>query len=424
MLTITERIKIFPIVHGFLPASDIAFPSICRRHPTFYCFIRWDALERVLVFNEEHSTRNKKCLWDIWNGPVVRSHSRSINMTRLSPTKPKHRLCHVGTWCLIMTADCNHVDMDELFVLAQKEDWNTLAELLEHLQDRNILFALSPSRSVVLDEHGTVLHIVCSSSNVNKTVVEKLLQLAGPELLLVQDPLGHTALHDAFRSCAPLDVMELLVTSDSLKTKDNLCLTPLDHVCERIIMREERHRYDKNEENNTDMYLWECARMMLQAWGQKTPNNEEKCMMMHACIQASSSCPLALRQRVMKRYAHQLETQDSSGNLPLHIAAGNVVDEDEDLEVIQQVLEAFPAAIRIVNANGHLPLDKAIRAGRTWSSGAQLLFEAFPEALFVSENPIPPAHYAVVFEEIGRKGSVDAFYKMIKAQPELFRRRR
>jgi hypothetical protein len=160
--------------------------------------------------------------------------------------------------------------------------------------------------------------------------------------------------------------------------------------------------------------------MMLQALGQ---DNGEKRMMMHACIQASSSCPLALRQRVMKRYAHQLEMPDSSGNLPLHIAARNIVDEDEDVEVIQQVLDACPAAIRAINEDGNLPLEEAVRAGRTWNNGARILFQAFPEAILVSENHIPASHYAILFEEIGRKGSMeDSLYKMFKAKPELFRR--
>lgn len=146
-------------------------------------------------------------------------------------------------------------------------------------------------------------------------------------------------------------------------------------------------------------------------------------MMMHACIRAHSSCPLALRQRIMKRYQHQLQVPDCRGNLPLHIAAGNIIEEDEDMEVIQQVLDAYPAATRVVNKNGNLPLDEAICAGRTWSSGAKILFEAFPEAILVSGHyKIPPAQYALVFSEIGRIGSVDSLFRILHGQPELFRR--
>lgn len=326
--------------------------------------------------------------------------------------------------------DNNRIDMDELFSLAQKEEWDTLISRIHQVKDGDgkiLLFCLSSSQSYVrTDEQGTLLHLVCSSPNVNKNVVEVLLKVAGSNLICVQDPLGHTALHDAFRSGAPLDVLDLLVTTDSVAVKDNLCLTPLDHVCERIIMREERHRYYEEENNNsTDDYLWSCARMMLQALGQSSnnTNGEEKSMIMHACIKASSSCPLALRQRIMKRYAHQLELPDALGNLPLHIAARTVVDEDEDVEVIQQVLEACPAAIHAVNQVGNLPLDEAILAGRTWSNGARILFEAFPEAILVSENHrVPAAHFAVVFSEIGRKGCIDSLYRVLHAQPELFRR--
>ena len=317
------------------------------------------------------------------------------------------------------------VDVNELFSLSQKEDWDILLSRIHELKSPKVVLVSSRS-DIRTDEQGTLLHIVCSSPNVHADIVQTLLQVAGPDLACIQDGLGHTALHDAVRSGAPMEVVDLLVTHQSVKVKDNLSLTPLDHVCERIIMREERHRYyDKQhkENNHTDSYLlWECAQRMLQALGQR--DEEQQCMMMmHACIQASSSCPLALRQRVMNRYAHQLEMPDGFGNLPLHIAARNVVDEDEDVEVIQQVLDAYPAAIRVANENGSLPLDEAIRAGRTWSNGARVLFEAFPEAVLVSsQNRIPPAHYALVFEEIGRNGSMDSLYRMLKAQPELFRR--
>jgi hypothetical protein len=111
-----------------------------------------------------------------------------------------------------------------------------------------------------------------------------------------------------------------LMSSNAVRIQDHLYLTPLDHVGERIIMREERHCYDKDDNvDATDLYLWECARLMLHALGPPTiPRNQ---LMMHACIQAGSFCPLTLQQRVMKRYAYQLDTPDEFGNLPLHIAA-------------------------------------------------------------------------------------------------------
>lgn len=181
-------------------------------------------------------------------------------------------------------------------------------------------------------------------------------------------------------------------------------------------MREERHRYDKDENvDATDLYLWECARLMLHALGPPTiPVNQ---LMMHACVQAGSFCPLALRQRVMKRYAHQLDTPDEFGNLPLHIAASlSVSDDEEAVEEIQQVLEACPSAIQAGNTEGKFPLNIAIDAGRTWSSGARTLFEAFPEA--IASQDIPIACYPMILSEIG----ADSLYRVAKATPELFQR--
>jgi hypothetical protein len=309
--------------------------------------------------------------------------------------------------------------VENLFSLAHQEEWDTLATRITELKDPQILFSLS-SRNAQdqdrTDEVGTLLHLVCSSDAVNKSVVQALLDKAGPDLTSVQDPLGHTALHDAFRSGAPLDVIQLLTSA--VRIQDNLCLTPLDHVCERIIMREERHRYDKDDNvDATDLYLWDCARSMLHALGPShVPVNQ---LMMHACIQAGSSCPLALRQRVMKRYGHQLDTPDEFGNLPLHIAASlSVSSDEEDVEEIRQVLKACPTATQAVNTEKKLPLDVAIDAGRTWSSGARTLFEAFPEAIICQDIPIP--HYPMILSEIG----ADSIYRVVKATPDLFRRKR
>lgn len=329
-----------------------------------------------------------------------------------------HSLCQNAKLAAAITVTSKMGDdhVENLFSLVYQEDWDTLMTRITELNDPKILCNLSSRNAEVrIDEVGTLLHLVCSSDAVNKAVLQALVDKAGPELVLLQDPLGHTALHDAFRSGAPIDVIQLL--TGAVRVKDNLCLSPLDHVCERIIMREELHRYTKDDNDATDLYLWECARLMLHALGPPTVPGDQ--LMMHACIQAGSSCPLALRQRVMKRYAHQLDTPDKYGNLPLHIAASlSVASDEEDVEEIQQVLRACPTAIQAVNMEGKLPLDVAIDAGRTWSSGACILFEAFPEAIVCQDIPI--AHYPMILSEIGP----DSLYRVIKATPELFQRKR
>ena len=213
--------------------------------------------------------------------------------------------------------------IENLFSLVYQKDWDTLMIRIAELEDPKVLCDMSWRHgNVRIDDGGTLLHLVCSSDAVNKAVVQAILDEAGSELVLLQDSFGHTPLHNAFRSGAPLEVIQLLTmgTCNAVRVKDHLCLSPLDHVCERIIMREERHRYkSKDDDHATDLYLWECARLMLQALGTTTSTSttavqlpvvvavaeqqhQHQLMMMHACIQAGSSCPLALRQRVMKRY--------------------------------------------------------------------------------------------------------------------------
>ena len=173
------------------------------------------------------------------------------------------------------TTPTNDDMLRELFSLAQKQDWENLISLVDSIKDGRILYSLQgDSTNTTTDEQGTLLHIVCSCPTVTTQVVQALLHKAGTDLLLVPDSLGHVPLHDAVRSGAPIDVISLLVTRHSVHVKDNLCLTPLDHVCERIIMREERHRYEKkkqqqehNEKDTDDNYYWQCARLVLIALG-------------------------------------------------------------------------------------------------------------------------------------------------------------
>jgi hypothetical protein len=94
-----------------------------------------------------------------------------------------------------------------------------------------------------------------------------------------------------------------------------------------------------------------------------------------------------------------------------------VTGDEEDVEEIQQVLKAYPTAIQAGNIEGELPLGIAIDAGRTWSSGARALFEAFLEAIVCQDIPI--AHYPMILSEIG----ADSLYRVVKATPELLQKK-
>jgi hypothetical protein len=81
-------------------------------------------------------------------------------------------------------------------------------------------------------------------------------------------------------------------------------------------------------------------------------------------------------------FREQVPTRDEHGNWPLHIVANMTPHScSHFVELVTVTLRWCPAAARVVNADGLLPLAIMARAGHAWSSGARIMLEAYPAAV-------------------------------------------
>jgi len=67
---------------------------------------------------------------------------------------------------------------------------------------------------------------------------------------------------------------------------------------------------------------------------------------------------------------------------PLYLASNTT----KDLEVIKDVLNAYPEAASIPDQFGDLALHLSLRAGKTWCTGVKEIFEAAPHAIHVQDR--------------------------------------
>jgi hypothetical protein len=184
---------------------------------------------------------------------------------------------------------------------------------------------------------------------------------------------------------------------------------------------------DQNNNHNIHIHhrehdCWECVRRILVAHAQQAHASVSYNLDLphvHACL-ASPDIPYALKDRVLRLYgprswlqcipphgtplhwiaAECMDTTNKNGSTTLStaingnnsmnatssITASSVSHHasrpfHNDDEWLLPVLHACPAAAAVRNDHGALPLDVAVAAGRTWSTGCRELLEAYPAAL-------------------------------------------
>lgn len=186
-----------------------------------------------------------------------------------------------------------------------------------------------------------------------------------------------------------LRMLKTILTLDSNLSRvvDQNHLRPIDQLTQRILMVEERRRYEHHgsrttHDNNGEHDFFECARALLLA---ECNISVDSCMpLLHACLRATNT-PFSLLEISIRKFGQQTAlVADENGNLPLHLAATRD-PEDDDVTLIKALLRFGPTAASIRNHAGHTPLYLALSTGRTWEHGCEALFKAAPDASIVSD---------------------------------------
>lgn len=86
-------------------------------------------------------------------------------------------------------------------------------------------------------------------------------------------------------------------------------------------------------------------------------------------------------------------------------------------EVVQRLLYEYPAACRITNHDGLLPLELMARSGKVWSDGMWIVFLEHPAAMM--DLGLNSHSLCAVLEKLGKESSPNAMFRLLKDAPDL-----
>mmetsp|Transcript_19763 Transcript_19763/g.30497 ORF Transcript_19763/g.30497 Transcript_19763/m.30497 type:complete len:321 (-) Transcript_19763:118-1080(-) len=310
--------------------------------------------------------------------------------------------------------------MKKFFCIAREGDWENLVHELKQESsvnpDRESL--LSPKDDV---NRENILHQVCYNSSVTAIVIETVLDIGGPQLAAEQNYLGQTPLH-IYLTCthggASVAVCRALVIAkpETVRIEDNEYLRAIDVLYQKIIMKEERARYQPEEKQSLED-LWANARIIVEAF-RPTFSGQQSLPMVHACLEIGEDCPFALWERALQQFPDDIFEPGENGNLPLHIAASTSPPDELEVDLLNEILKLFPKAASIRNNKDQLPLDLAISSGRTWRSGIGLLLDAYPLAI---DDHIQPNEYPLILSHFSSSSSKrNILFQLLLGKPDLF----
>lgn len=339
--------------------------------------------------------------------------------------------------------DDNYNDSIDFFSafmsLAEAHEWDKFLHKSQQVKQECSSNADSstPAASLLLQEAYTILHWM--SKQVPDDILEKFVDLFADDL---RDTITQP-LHEAIEAGVSARFLRKLVIvfGSKVGSYDSENQTPLDILCRKIIMSEERQKYatSGNDEQyqtfdqSMDDNLWECARIMLVALsssiktGEKSMS-EDNTPLLHAIVLAGSKCPESLRNRAFKKFKSQLTLHDKNGNLPIHVCAGMTMkrtantdskrdassDDDDNENYFQELIRHAPQTVSMTNAKNQTPLEVAVESGRTWSAGIDTLVQAQP--LVIERLDL----HLAVYPQIMAKCGSDLLFRVLLEKPELY----
>jgi hypothetical protein len=312
-----------------------------------------------------------------------------------------------------------------LFELALHEDWDSLALMLETAP---VLTNESAVTNMLNDKYGadepepftqysSLLHVVVAFSTVPVSIVESLLQQA-PSLVYTWDSLGRTPLHIAAIYSSQAEVVRKLVqhAPQTALQQDETILRSIDHLCQKILMKEERSKYTHDEAMNGQgsklNKLWSCVQPLAVGMDPSGDYDWDS-PTLHSCFRASDF-PYALLERAMKRFSRDFSRSDARGNYPLHVVAGMSGDDDPEENFLTSIAMKYMEAAKCRNADGLLPLHLAIES-RSWDTGIAEMLEIFP-----APGTFSVALSTHVMGKASREGKTTIVFQLLRNQIEFF----
>lgn len=128
--------------------------------------------------------------------------------------------------------------------------------------------------------------------------------------------------------------------------------------------------------------------------------------------------PIQLIKTAIKVNPDWTKHADADGNYPLHLIVQRRPFRVKDVEVIRELLQAYPEAAEMRNKDNDLPIHIAIRERMVWEEGVRDIANANTEMLGIldNQNHLYPFLLAAT---LGGRVAVNTTYQLLLAKPHL-----
>lgn len=245
------------------------------------------------------------------------------------------------------------------------------------------------------DNEGSLALHFATHYGASASVVEIVLKAYEPAIRK-QDKYGRTPLFHAVAKAAGLEVLRILVSADpSMVTTP--CLPP---------DKPKKYRQHAHWVKRTPLYLswsavlsdrqarqrragkvWDKAQFLLEAafnmYRDLRPTIPRVYRILHSAVAMDSLLPPGVVELAIQARPNQLqEPEETEGRLPLAVAASTPHASRRRSDILIKVLlQAYPAATRILDSKGRTPLILAALSGKSWDAGIASLLQADPDVI-------------------------------------------
>ncbi|KAL7557909.1 hypothetical protein ACA910_009224 [Epithemia clementina (nom. ined.)] len=309
-----------------------------------------------------------------------------------APVTPLIDLARMQNWDLVLKQatrrGAKYHDMDGLYPLHWAVSGGPPQQVVEALLN------VYPSGAHKLDKEGsTPLHFATHYA-ASPGVVELLLK-AYPKAVRLQDLYGRSPLYHAVDKCLAMEALKLLVQADPSMatvpclpkehrdlplTRTTATMTPLYIAWARVV------RERKIGKGKKQCKPLEKAHLLLEAaffhLKNVSPSIPRDYYFVSGAIALDLYLPDDVVPMAVEQFPKELTHADEDGRLALsQVAATSQYSQERSDALIALLLKAYAEAASSRDREGRSPLQLALLAGKTWSSGISRLFRAYPEAI-------------------------------------------
>ncbi|KAG7353655.1 ankyrin repeat domain protein [Nitzschia inconspicua] len=288
----------------------------------------------------------------------------------------------------------------------------------------------------------TPLHLLCWSSQRSRRKVEILLERMQPKDLLIRNRImGSTALHSACGNNAELPVLQAIVKKYPpvllAKTFDQHS-TALNAVWSSHLQTIPGHmqiarilKGDTVEELHFDRFWKKCTFLAMQSFKlssacpKELPDNNDDTQdsalynyVLHGLLDLKG--PLNMIKTAIKINPDWARHADADGNYPLHLIVQRRPFRVKDVELIRELLQAYPEAVEKRNSDDDLPIQIAIRERMVWEEGLGEIANTNTEILGILDNHTKLYPFLLA-ASLGGRVAVNTTYQLLLAKPHLIK---